>query len=89
VIWSETEFAFVLFRTQLFNPGAIDNVKKIQAGYKVQPLSQVLGKPAPPAAPAIDFIKLLSAAEEKTSPEFFNVLDFVLRSARPIPRRAS
>lgn len=32
VIRSETEFAFVLFRTQLFNPGDIDNVKNIQAG---------------------------------------------------------
>ena len=36
VIRSETEFAFVLYRTQLFNPDDIDNVKRIQAGYKVQ-----------------------------------------------------
>ena len=43
VIRSETDFAFVLYRTQLFNPADIDNVKKIQAGYKVQPLSQFLG----------------------------------------------
>src|SRR6202142_330666 len=34
VIHSETEFAFLLIRTQLFNPGDIDNVKKIQAGYR-------------------------------------------------------
>src|SRR5258708_18577330 len=32
VIRSETEFAFLLIRTQLFNPGDIDNVKRIQAG---------------------------------------------------------
>ena len=32
VIHSETEFAFLLIRTQLFNPGDIDNVKRIQAG---------------------------------------------------------
>ncbi len=43
VIRSETEFALVLYRTQLFGPGDIDNVKKIQGGYKVQPLSQFLG----------------------------------------------
>lgn len=30
VIRSETEFAFVLYRTQLFNPGDIDNVKKFR-----------------------------------------------------------
>ena len=35
MIPSETEFAFVLYRTQLFNPGDIENVKNIQAGYKV------------------------------------------------------
>ena len=39
VIRSETEFVFALYRTQLFNPGDIDNVKKVQAGYKAQPLS--------------------------------------------------
>lgn len=79
VIRSETEFAFVLYRTQLFNPADIDNVKKIQAGYKVVPLSQFLGKPAPPAPPVVNFIKPLSAEEEKSSPEFFNILDFVLQ----------
>ena len=36
----------MLYRTQLFDPSDIDNVKKIQAGYKVQPLSQFLGTAA-------------------------------------------
>jgi hypothetical protein len=79
VIKSETEFAFVLYRTQLFSPGDIDNVKKVQAGYKVQPLSAFLGKPAPAAAPAIDFIKPLPAEQERTSPQFFNILNFILQ----------
>ena len=48
---SETQFGLVLYRTQLFNPADMDKVKKIQAGYKLQPLSAFLGKPAPPAAP--------------------------------------
>jgi hypothetical protein len=85
VIRSGTEFAFVLYRTQLFGPDDIENVKKIQAGYKVQPLSQFLGKPAPPAPPAIDFIKPLSPEAERTSPEFFNVLNFVLQFCPPNP----
>src|SRR5262245_46484412 len=75
----ETEFALAGFRTQLFNPDDLDNVKKVQAGYKAQPLSQFLGKPAPPAAPPIDFIKPLSPDQQRTSPEFFNVLNFVLK----------
>ena len=76
---SETEFVFAVYRTQLFKPDDLDNVKKVQAGYKAQTLSAFLGQPAPKAAPAIDFIKPLSPAEEKTSPEFFNILNFVLQ----------
>jgi hypothetical protein len=76
---SETEFVFAVYRTQLFKPDDIDNVKKVQAGYKAQTLSAFLGQPAPKAAPPIDFITPLSPAEEKTSPEFFNILNFVLQ----------
>ncbi len=81
----ETELAFPTYRTQLFNPGDIDNVRKVQAGYKVQPLSAFLGQPAPNAAPAIDFIKPLTPAEEKTSLQFFNILNFVLQFCPTVP----
>jgi hypothetical protein len=81
----ETELAFPTYRTQLFNPGDIDNVKKVQAGYKVQPLSAFLRQPAGKAAPAIDFIKPLTPEEEKTSPEFFNILNFVLQFCPTVP----
>ena len=79
VIRSETDFAFVLYRTQLFNPGDIENVKKIQAGYKVRPLSEFLGAPPPAAPPAVDFIKPLTAEQERTSLQFFDVLNFILQ----------
>ena len=79
VFRSETEFVFAVYRTQLFKLDDLDNVKKVQAGYKAQTLSAFLGQPAPKAAPAIDFIKPLSPDEEKTSPEFFNILNFVLQ----------
>jgi hypothetical protein len=79
VIRCETEFAFVLYRTQLFNPDDIEDVKKIQAGYKVQPLSAFVGKPAPPTPPAVDFIKPLAAEQERTSLQFFNILNFILQ----------
>jgi hypothetical protein len=81
----ETELAFPGYRTQLFNPDDIDNVRKVQAGYKVQPLSAFLGQPAPKAASAIDFIKPLTPAEEKTSPEFFSILNFVLQFCPTVP----
>ena len=85
VIRSETDFDMVLFRTQLFNPADLDNVKKIQAEYKVQPLSAFLGTPAPAAAPAVDWAKPLTQEEEKTSLEFFNVLNFILRYCPTVP----
>jgi hypothetical protein len=78
VIRSETEFVLAAYRTQLFNPGDLDNVKKVQAGYKVQTLSEFLGQPTPNPAPAIDFIKPLTPETQKTSLEFFNILNFVL-----------
>jgi len=89
VIPSETDFVFVLYRTQLFNPADIENVKKIQAGYKVQTLSQFLSKSAPPPAPAINFLKPLSAEQERTSLEFFNELSFILQFCPTNPSETS
>src|SRR5437016_7540386 len=85
VFRSSTQLSLAGYRTQLFSPDDLDNVKKVQAGYKVQPLSEFLGTAAPPAAPVIDFIKPLSPPEEKTSPEFFNILNFVLRFCPTVP----
>ena len=79
VIRSETELALVPFRTQVFGPDDLENVKAVQAGYKAQTLSAFLGQPAPMAAPAIDFIKPLSPETQKNSLDFFNILNFVLQ----------
>jgi len=85
VIRAETELLLAIYRTQVFNPGDLDNVKKIQSGYKAQPLSEFLGQPAPAAAPAIDFVKPLAPDTQKTSPEFFGLLNFVLRFCPTVP----
>jgi hypothetical protein len=85
VFRSETELVFVGYRTQLFNPGDLENVKTVQAGYKVQSLSAFLGQSTPKAAPAIDFIKLLTPDQQKTSIEFFNILNFVLQFCPTVP----
>src|SRR5262249_17504276 len=75
----------VLYRTQLFDPGDIENVKKIQAGYKVQPLSSFLGTLAAPPAAKVDFIKPLTVDEERSSIRFFDVLNFLLQFAPTDP----
>ncbi|MDZ7624369.1 MAG: DUF1254 domain-containing protein [Ignavibacteriaceae bacterium] len=79
VFKSETEFVLAIYRTQLFNPSDLDNVIKIQDGYKAQTLSEFLGKPAPPPAPIIDFITPLTPEEEKTSLKFYDILNFWLQ----------
>ena len=60
----ETTLAMPTFRTQLFNAEDIENVKKVQAGYKVATLSAFLGQPAPKASPA-DFPKALTVQQQK------------------------
>lgn len=55
VMHSETEFAYMLLRTQLFNAADIANVRKVQAGYHAEPLSKFLNRPAPPAASAVNW----------------------------------
>ncbi|MGH9550529.1 MAG: DUF1254 domain-containing protein, partial [Terriglobales bacterium] len=85
VIRAETDFAFVLYRTQLFDPADIENVKKIQAGYKVQSLSAFLGEESPPPAPKVDFAKPLSVDDERNSIRFFDVLNFLLQFAPTDP----
>jgi hypothetical protein len=82
VFTSSTPFAFVNFRTQLFDPGDMPNVEKVQAGYIPQPLSAYLKQPAPPAAPKIDF---LPATTEGIKDNFFNYLDAALEFIPPVP----
>ncbi len=85
VIRSDTELAMVLYRTQLFGPSDIDEVKKIQAGYQVAPLSVFLNQPSPAPAPPIDFVPPLTPDQQRTSPQFFDILNFALRFAPTLP----
>jgi len=83
VFHSETQFVNVVGRTQLFNPADLDNVKKIQSEYKIQPLSAFEGTKAPPPAPDISWIKPVSADQEHSSLDFFNEFAFLLQFAEP------
>lgn len=79
LIRCETELAMVMYRTQLFGPNDLKNVEEIQRDYRVQPLSRFLGTEAPPVPEAIAFVQPLSVEEERTSLEFFNILNFILQ----------
>lgn len=79
VIRCETEIASAQFRTQLFNPDDLENVKKIQEQYIAQPLSAFLKKTAPQASPAIDFPQPLTTVAQRSSLDFFSLLNFYLQ----------
>ncbi len=83
VLRSDTEFVLAIYRTQLFNAADIDNVKKIQAEYKAEPLSSFEGTAAPPAAPEIDFPTYNAA--EAGGIDFINYLNFLLRFCPAVP----
>src|SRR5277367_529622 len=77
VLHSQTQLAYILFRTQLFNPGDINNVRKIQADYRAVPLSTFSNQPAPPPAAPVRWPK--PAADMLTSPTLYTYLNFLLQ----------
>ena len=81
VIRSETQFAYVLFRTQLFNLADLSKVNKIQSEYRALPLSAFLHQPAPPAAPAVDWPK--PADDMTSSPAIFSYVNFLFQFCPP------
>src|SRR5262249_53128155 len=50
-------FPLAIYSPQLSGRGALDTVKKSRAGYKAQPLSPFLVRPAPPAPPEVNWPK--------------------------------
>jgi hypothetical protein len=79
---SETQFGLVIYRTQLFDAADMPNVKRVQAGYKAQPLSAYIGQPAPPAPPAIAWLPFTEEAFKTDFPAF---LDLLLQFCPEVP----
>src|ERR1700691_1503359 len=86
VLRAQTQFAYLLIRTQLFNAADLVNVRNIQSGYRAQTLSAFLHQPAPPAAPAVDWPKL--AADMLTTPAIYSYLNFLLQFCPTNPSEA-
>lgn len=83
VFTSTTPFTLALIRTQLFNPEDMPNVERVQAGYKVQPLSAFLKQPPPAAAPKIDFLPATTAGIKDN---FYQYLDAALQFVPETPK---
>ncbi len=78
VFRSSTQFAIAGYRTQILGPNDMPNVEKVQAGYKVQPLSAYLGTATVPAAPTVEVPKI---DKDLVKTHFFEYLDFALQFA--------
>jgi hypothetical protein len=86
VFRSGTQFSLGAIRTQLFKPDDMPNVVAVQAGYKVQPLSAYLGRPAQPAAAVVTFPPIDEASARSN---FFEYLDFILQFEPPTANEAA
>ncbi|MET0845804.1 MAG: DUF1254 domain-containing protein, partial [Pseudomonas sp.] len=73
---SETNIAYALYRTQLFDEKDLAKVKKILKGYKVETLSHYVKQKAPPAAPKITWPKPTPTMSD--TPDLFRYLNFML-----------
>ena len=76
-----SQHSLAIFRTQLLNAADMDNVIKVQDGYKARPLSAFLNQAAPPAAPAIDFPKI---DDDLAKTKFFDYLAFMMQFMPPM-----
>jgi hypothetical protein len=89
VVPIDTETGMLVIRTQLFGPSDLDTVRKIQAGYAIEPLSSYSKTAAPPAAPAVNWFTPLTPAQERSSPKFFSELAFVLQFCPTLPNEVT
>jgi hypothetical protein len=81
VFRSETQIVGVLGRTQLTGPDDMENVKRVQSGFRLSPLSAFEKRPAPPAAPALHFPPYDKA--KAAAHDFIGYLNFLLSLAEP------
>ena len=77
VIKTDTEFAYAAYRTQLFNEADVANVKKIQAQYKITPLSTYMNQKAPVTTP-VNWPAIDRKSEEDPE-KFFNYMNLMLQ----------
>jgi hypothetical protein len=78
---STTTLMFCQFRTQLFKPDDLDNVKTIQGQYKAEPLSAFRKQAAPAAAAKIDYPEI---TQDQIAREFWRFSNFLLQFAPPL-----
>lgn len=83
VFKSESDFIGILGRTSMSGPADQKNVQRLQAQYRLRPLSAFLGQKPPAPAPAIDWLPWDEA--RATSIDFIAYLNQQLAFTQPQP----
>ena len=78
VFRSSTQFSLALFRTRLFDPDDVDNVRRVQAGFRMETLSSYRHETPSELAQIIDFQIIRKKLLRKN---FFQHLAFALQFA--------
>jgi hypothetical protein len=87
VLRTETQIAGTLTRTALFGAEDMPNVRAIQHGYAIQPLSEYAGLRPPPPAPTPGFP--VWDEQRALSSGFIGYLNFLLNFVEPHPSEAA
>jgi hypothetical protein len=83
VIRADTDFVFIVYRTQLFDSADLVNVKEIQSGFTVQALSRYQGRAALRPFFRVEFPPFIP--EQAESLTFFSYLAFLLQFCPVVP----
>ena len=89
VIRAETELVLATYRTQLFNPGDLDNVKHVQAGYKLRRSRRFSANQLPRPRPRSPSSPRSPRRHRKHRLQFFNILNFVLTLCPTVPSESA
>lgn len=87
VFRAETEIVMTLTRTGVDGAADIPAMKAVQAGYRLTPLSGLIGTPVPAAAPALDWPVWDKAKAQ--GPGFITYLNALLRLMPPVASEAA
>jgi len=82
VIYSETDFVFVIVRTQLMNEKDLENVANLQNNYQTQALSNYLGKDKPKVV-GTDNFPVWNEGDQFTAAAF-KYLDVMMKLTKPV-----
>ncbi len=85
VLRSETSIVASITRVEVMSDADMDDVRRMQLGFGLQPLSTYLGTAAPEPAPPVVYPPYREGLYQSPTAEFFDLAAFLLQFAHPDP----